>query len=470
MADDVTLSPDLDRILDQVLLAIEEDNTAALESMLSSLHTSDIADLIVRVPLPELRMVVYRHVPDELTGDVLDLLPERVRDDLVEDLTPNELVEAVAAMAPDDAADLVTDLTPETQKEVLDHIPAGQSEAIRELMQYPEDTAGGLMTPRYAAIRSGVTVAQAIDELRRLADSEREYIYYAYVVDDENRLQGVLSLRDLLLAPSDRPVDDFMSRKVHSANVLTDREEAARLLDRYGYLALPVVDDENHLLGVVTVDDAIEVIRQEQSEDVQKMAAVQALEEPYMVASIGTLVRKRGTWLSALFLGEMLTASAMAHFEDEIARAVVLALFVPLIISSGGNSGSQASTLVIRAMALGEVRLGDWWRVMRRELACGLLLGLLLGFIGFCRVHLWQWAGWVDYTAHYHLVAFTVAASLVGVVLWGTLVGGMLPFVLRAIRLDPATISAPFVATLADVTGLVIYFTTALLILRGTLL
>lgn len=470
MPDDYVVSPDLERLEDEVLEALENDNAPRIREILGCLHPSDAAELISRLPFSELRVAVFREVPDEQAGDVLDLLPEAVRTDLVEGLSTTELIEAVAEMAPDDAADLVTELEPEAREEVLEHIPAAQSEEIRELMQYPPDTAGGLMTPRYTALRSDMTVEQAVETLRRLADSDQEIIYYAYVVDDRQRLLGVLSLRDLLLARSHQRVADVMNPKVLSVDVMTDREEVARMFDRYDFLAIPVVDAEKRLLGVVTVDDAIEVIQNEQSEDVQKMGGVQALEEPYMYASIGHLVRKRGLWLSGLFIGEMLTASAMAHYEDEIARAVVLALFVPLIISSGGNSGSQASTLVIRAMALGEVRGADWWRILRRELACGALLGLLLGFIGFVRVHLWQYLGWVDYTPHYHLVGLTVACSLVGVVLWGTLVGSMLPLLLRVLRLDPAAISAPFVATLADVTGLVIYFSVATLILRGTLL
>ncbi|HEY0351158.1 MAG TPA: magnesium transporter, partial [Gemmatimonadales bacterium] len=287
----------------------------------------------------------------------------------------------------------------------------------------------------------------------------------------DERLETVISLREVMLAsPGQTAAEMAEGRRPVSVGPLVDREDVARLISKYNLLAIPVVDDSQHLLGIVTVDDVIDALTSEVTEDVQKFGGMEALDEPYMQIGLGAMVRKRAGWLCALFLGEMLTATAMGYFEAEISKAVVLALFIPLIISSGGNSGSQATSLIIRAMALREVTLRDWWRVARRELPSGLALGAILGVIGFTRIMLWQHAGWYDYGQHYVLVAITVSTALVGVVLFGSLAGSMLPFVLRRIGFDPASASAPFVATLVDVTGLVIYFTVALVMLRGTLL
>jgi len=300
----------------------------------------------------------------------------------------------------------------------------------------------------------------------------KETVYAIYVLHPkDHRLETVVSLREIMLAGPEHPVSAIGDgRRPVTVSPMTDREDVARLISKYNLLALPVVDDQGHVLGIVTVDDVIDALVREQTEDVQKFGGMAAVDEPYMQIGLGAMVRKRGGWLCALFVGEMLTASAMGHFEGEIERAVVLALFIPLIISSGGNSGSQATSLIIRAMALGEVRLHDWWRVARRELPAGLSLGAILGTIGAIRILLWQLFGWYDYGPHYLRVAETVAFALVGVVLFGSLAGSMLPFVLRRIGFDPASASAPFVATLVDVTGLIIYFSVALLVLRGTLL
>jgi magnesium transporter len=293
-----------------------------------------------------------------------------------------------------------------------------------------------------------------------------------YLVEPETgHLTGVVSLRELLIADQDLPV----ARASHVVNLvtvdpLTDREDVARLIGKYNLLAVPVVDRSRRLLGIVTVDDVIDALIKEQTEDLQKLGGVEALDVPYTEISFGRMLRKRAGWLCALFLGEMLTATAMGRFENEIARAVVLSLFIPLIISSGGNSGSQATTLIIRALALRELKLKDWWRVALRELPTGLALGSVLGVIGVIRILLWQQLGWYDYGPHYALVAFTVGTALVGVVTFGSLTGSMLPFILRRLGFDPASASAPFVATLVDVTGLIIYFSVALVLLRGTLL
>ncbi|MEO8880018.1 MAG: magnesium transporter, partial [Gemmatimonadaceae bacterium] len=287
----------------------------------------------------------------------------------------------------------------------------------------------------------------------------------------QQKMIHVVSLRQLMMADRNAKIVEIGPRRVPlTVKPTTDREDVARLLSKYNLLAVPVVDDDGKLLGIVTVDDVIDAIVREQTEDVQKFGGMEALDEPYMEISIFAMIKKRAGWLSALFLGEMLTATAMTHFADEISKAVVLALFMPLIISSGGNSGSQATSLIIRAMALREVTLRDWWRVAARELPSGLILGSILGVLGFARIMIWQVAGLADYGAHHTLVALTVAFSLIGVVMFGSLAGSMLPFVLRRLNFDPASASAPFVATLVDVTGLIIYFSVALMILRGTLL
>jgi magnesium transporter len=371
-------------------------------------------------------------------------------------------------LAPDDAADLIQQAPAESRSMLLDLLDAATRSEVTALLAYKEDEAGGLMSPRFARLRPDITVDEAISYLRRQA-RQMETIYYAYALDPGQHLLGVVSFRDLFSADRNKTVRDIMRSQFVSVTEKTDQETVARLFSEHHLLAIPVVDSENCMVGIVTVDDIVHVVQDEASEDIQKMGGMEALDAPYLQISFPQMIKKRGGWLAVLFLGEMLTATAMGHFEHEIERAVVLALFVPLIISSGGNSGSQATTLVIRAMAVGELRLRDWWRVVRKEIAAGLVLGMLLGSIGVTRILLWQ-AIAKPYGEHYGLVAATVGLSLIGVVLFGTTAGSMLPFILRRVGLDPASASAPFVATLVDVSGLVIYFTVASLVLSGTLL
>jgi len=314
-----------------------------------------------------------------------------------------------------------------------------------------------------------MTVGEAISYLRRDAQTRQRTTFYAYVVDPKERLLGVITFRDLIVTPADKLIGEVMRTEVISAAEDMDQEALSKLFMRHHLLMIPVVDSQGRIKGIVSVDDIVDVVQEEATEDIQKIGGVESLDAPYLQVPLLRMIRKRAGWLAALFLGEMLTATAMGYFEAEIARAVILALFVPLIISSGGNSGSQATTLVIRAMALGEVRIRDWWRVVRREFATGLALGSILAAIGLVRILLWQFL-FDAYGDHYFLVALTVALSLVGVVLWGCLMGSVLPFILRCLGFDPASASAPFVATLVDVTGLVIYFTVAAVILSGTLL
>jgi magnesium transporter len=335
---------------------------------------------------------------------------------------------------------------------------------VQALLAYEEDEAGGLMNTRYARLRPHQSADEAISYLRRQAKTTLETIYYAYVLDPEQRLIGVVSFRDLLSAGPGKKVENIMETDVVRANAEMDQETLSRLFVEHDLTVIPVVDPNGVMKGIVTVDDIVDVVQEEATEDAQKFGGMQALEEPYLQASMKEMVKKRGVWLTVLMIGEMLTATAMAFFQDELDKAVVLALFIPLIISSGGNSGSQASTLVIRAMALGEVRPRDWWRVMRREVLTGLALGGLLGVIGFLRIIMWPNAAHA-YGEHFVLVGFVVGFSLIGVVLFGTLAGSMLPFLLKRLGADPASASAPFVATLVDVTGLIIYFTFATIIL-----
>jgi magnesium transporter len=396
-------------------------------------------------------------------------LSTRAQADLLQDLGPERSRPWMRLLAPDDAADLLQALPRDERARFMALLDAATLGEVSALLAYAEDAAGGLMNPRYMRLRPDISVEVAIRYLRRQAIRGIEVIDYAYVLDPGMRLLGVVSFRELFAAPPEQLVRDIMHTDLVTVTEETDQEAVAHLFRKEGLLAIPVVDADGRMKGVVTADDVVEVVQEEATEDIQKIGGSEALDEPYLQIGFSDMVRKRGRWLAVLFIGEMLTATAMGFFEKEIARAVVLALFVPLIISSGGNSGSQAATLVIRAMALGEVRIRDWWRVARREILTGLVLGLLLGLIGLVRIMVWQAVG-ETYGVHYLLVALTVAGSLLGVVMFGTLAGSMLPFVLRSFGADPASASAPFVATLVDVTGLVIYFTVARLILGGTLL
>ena len=372
-------------------------------------------------------------------------------------------------LEPDDAADVLQELEPEERREIMALLDEPTRREVSALLAYEEDEAGGLMSPRYARVRADMTVEEALRYLRRQALTRVETLVYAYVLDADQRLSGVVSFRELFAAPGDRRIDEIMQREIISVPHDMDQEHVSRIVSRSDLVAVPVLDADGRMQGIVTVDDIVDVVNEEATEDAQKFGGLEALETPYLQTGFGAMVRKRVTWLAVLFVGELLTASAMSHYEHELARAIVLAMFVPLIISSGGNSGSQAATLVIRAMALGEVKLRDWARILRRELAAGLAMGLILAVLGLLRVVLWQ-EMFASYGEHAFLIGVTVAASLLGVVLCGTLSGAMLPFLLRRLKLDPASASAPFVATLVDVSGLVIYFTVAEFVLRGKLL
>jgi magnesium transporter len=409
------------------------------------------------------------------------MLPRDEAEDFFFSLSARDQAEVVVAMPgreqrswmrllpPDDAADLIQAAPTDKRDGLLGLLDDPTRREVTALLAYSEDNAGGLMNPRYIRLRPEMTVDEAISYLRKQMREQPRSSYYGYVLDAEQHLLGVVSFRELFTASVRTRVAEIMKRQVSTIPEHMDQESVSRMFSQSRLVALPVVDAENRMKGIVTVDDVVDVVREEATEDIQKLGGVEALDAPYLQIEMRRMIRKRVGWLSVLFLGEMLTASAMGFFEKEIAKAVVLALFIPLIISSGGNSGSQATTLVIRAMALGEVRLRDWFRVVRREIVAGLGLGLVLAVIGFARIVTWEML-FHTYGPQYLSVATTVACSLVGVVLWGTVAGSMLPFILRRLGFDPASASAPFVATLVDVSGLVIYFTVAAVILRGKLL
>jgi magnesium transporter len=380
----------------------------------------------------------------------------------------NERFTYLRVLPPDDAADLLQHAPTTERSGLLQLLDNNTRAEVTALLAYAEDEAGGLMNPRYARLRAEMTVDQALSYLR-LQGRHTETIYYSYVLAPDQLLLGVVSLRDLFVADGNAQISSVMIADPVVVTEDTDQEEVARLFAAEDLPAIPVVDRQGRMMGIVTVDDIVDVVQEEATEDIQKFGGMEALDGPYLETGFFEMVRKRAGWLGILFLGEMLTATAMSRYEHEIAKAVILAVFIPLIISSGGNSGSQASTLIVRAMALGEIRLSDWWRVARREVGSGLFLGVVLASLGFLRIVVWQQVGGA-YGSHYLLIAAAVALSLVGVVLFGTVTGSMLPFLLRRAGLDPASASAPFVATLVDVTGLVIYFTVAHAVLAGTLL
>ncbi|MDQ6633912.1 MAG: magnesium transporter [Gemmatimonadota bacterium] len=436
------------------------------------MRAADVAEALRDLP-PEAAAKVMAALPFDLAVQVFDE-PELAyqRADIIRTMDVQQAVKLIAAMSSDQQADLFRELPEADRPRFLKLLDEPTRKALELLLRYLPDTAAGIMTTEFVSMPITWTVAQALAYVREVGRN-KETVYAIYCLEPVvNTLAHVVSLRDLLLASDQQQLVGSIGnkRKPLKVGTHTDREDVARLISKYNLLAVPVVDEGDHVLGIVTVDDVIDAIVREQTEDVQKFGGMEALDEPYTEISFGRMIRKRAGWLCALFLGEMLTATAMGHFEGEIAKAVVLSLFIPLIISSGGNSGSQATSLIIRALALREVRIADWWRVAIRELPAGLTLGVILGVIGIIRIVLWQKLGWYNYGPHWALIGATVGLALVGVVAFGSLAGSMLPFLLKRLGFDPASASAPFVATLVDVTGLIIYFSVAFAILHGTML
>jgi len=413
-------------------------------------------------------VVAFRLLPRDLAADVFEYLPLEAQERLVKAMATEEVAKILNEMAPDDRTALLDELPAAVTRQLLNLLTPQERSIAVSLLGYPEGSIGRLMTPDYVRVRPEWRVEQALEHIRRYGH-DSETLSILYVIDDAGRLIGEVPIRKILLAPATARIAELMDHRVVALKAGDNQESAVPIFQHEDRVALPVTDSQGMLIGIVTVDDVLDVAESAATRTLQRFGGMEALDEPYLQMRFLSMIRRRGGWLVILFLGEMLTATAMSFFEREIERAVVLALFVPLIISSGGNSGSQAATLVIRALALGEVGLAQWWRVMFREIRAGLTLGVILGAIGFTRIAAWSVVSDI-YGPHSTLVALTVGLALVGIVLWGTLAGSMLPFVLRRLGFDPAASSAPFVATLVDVTGLVIYFSVAMVILRGTLL
>lgn len=389
--------------------------------------------------------------------------------ELIHELSHLEVRSWLRLLAPDDAADLIQEVAPEQKEDFLSLLDPQTKREVSALLAYAEDKAGGLMNSRFIRLRPNMSVDEAISYIRIQAKTQVETVYYSYVLDVDQKLVGVVSFRELFASAPNKKVSEIMHTDTVKIPVDLDQEQVGQIFSKYELMAVPVIDNENKMVGIVTFDDIAQAVQEEATEDIHKLGAVETLDAPYLQISWTEMIQKRAGWLLVLFVGQMFTASAMGFFEDEISKAIVLSLFLPLIISSGGNSGSQASTLIIRAMALGEIKQKDWKRVFRRELAMGLLLGLCLALIGYLRIIIWPWRS-EQYGEHFQLVAATVGTSVIGVVLWGTITGSMLPFILRKFKLDPASASAPAVSTIVDVIGVVIYLTCASLILKGTLL
>ena len=448
--------------------ALEGRDYAVLRELCRGQEPADIAKLIEELE-EQHRAVFFRLLPRDTAGRAFEYLEPESQESLLRSLGQEHVASILNDMSPDDRTALLEELPASVTKHLLALLSPAERALAVQLLGYPEGTIGRLMTPDYVAVRPDWTMQRVFEHIRKYG-SDRETLNVLYVVDDHGRLVDDLRMRQILLAGPESKIADLCDWKYVGLSAYDDQEKAIHAFQEYDRVALPVTDSNGVLLGIITHDDVLDVAQEEATEDIHKIGAVEALEDPYMDVRFTEMVKKRARWLVVLFVGEMLTASAMGFFEGEIARAVVLALFVPLIISSGGNSGSQAATLVIRAMALGEITLASWWTVMRREIFSGLALGAILGSIGFVRIAVWQESGLYDYGPYWVGLALTVAFALLGVVLWGTLIGSMLPFLLRRLGADPASSSAPFVATLVDVTGLVIYFTVAQALLQGKLL
>ena len=441
-----------------------------LAARLAEERPADIAEAL-NAHIPQVAAAILQNLPLETAVAVLDTPSLGDAAEIIEAIPRDRLVPMLTGMSADRVADLFRELGDPVRTDLLARLDPETRASAETLLRYPEESAGSLMTTEFVSVPATWTVAQTLQHVR-VVERTRETVYAIYILDPRSKLLlRALPLRRLISADPDASVlAAAVPRRPVTISALASRDEAARLISKYDLLAVPVVDGAGHLIGIVTVDDVIDAMVERQTEEVQRFGGMEALDEPYMDIGFANMIRKRAGWLCALFVSEMLTASAMQSFQSELERAIVLTLFIPLIMSSGGNSGSQATSLLIRALALRELRLVDWWRVALRELPTGIMLGSILGVIGIARIALWQVFGLYDYGPHWMLVATTVGVALVGIVTFGSMAGSMLPFVLRAVGFDPAVASAPFVATLVDVTGLVIYFGVAALILHGTLL
>jgi magnesium transporter len=457
---------------EKFLEIIDSGDAQAIQDFLDEQNISEVAELVNE--LPDHESDILSNISVHRAVGTFRILDSPTQKRIIQELSPSRTAELLNALPADDRTSFLEDLPSEVVKELIKTLNPEERKITLSLLGYPESSVGRLMTPDYIAVQKDWTIRDVIRHIRT-EGKDSETIDVIYVVDEKGVFIDDIKIREIILADPDKIVEDVIDNRYIALNVTDDQETANQVFKMNNRVALPVLDNHNILMGIVTIDDVLWVANEEFKEDIQKIGGTEALEEPYLEIAFFKLIKKRAGWLIILFLSEMLTATAMAYFADEIEKAVVLSIFVPLIMSSGGNSGSQASTLIIQAMAVGEVKLYDWWRVMRREVLSGLVLGSTLGFIGFIRILLWhimmQHGIMHDlYGEHWLLIALTVGFSLIGVVLWGTLAGSMLPIVLKKCGADPAVSSAPFVATLVDVTGLVIYFSVALVFMRGVLL
>ena len=446
---------------------IASEHKLAIKEFLNNQNISDVAELIY--DNQEYETQIMAHLSIHRAASVFKILDLSEQKRIIKDLPVFASAELLNELPADDRVAFLEELPTAAVRELIKTLDPEERKITLELLGYPENSVGRLMTPDYVYVYEYNSVKEVIETIRRFGTNS-ETIDVIYVINEKGELLDDIRIRDIILASPDKKVSELMDGRFIALNVNDDQEEANEVFKMNNRVALAVTDDNDILLGIVTIDDVLWIANEEFSEDIQKIGGTEALEEPYLDISIPKLIKKRVGWLIILLFGEMLTASAMQYFQVELESATVLALFIPLIVSSGGNSGSQASTLIIQAMALGELRVTDWWRVMRRELVSGSMLGLILGIIGFLRVYMWQQLGIYNYGSYWLLIASTVSISILGIVLWGSLVGSMLPLFLKKMKLDPAASSAPFVATLVDVTGIVLYFSVAYLFLKGVLL
>ena len=455
------------QIAEEIIQLLESRDKRGLKETFAGWPAEELADLLNHLEEENL-LLVFKLIDREKAFEAYELLDINFQIALL-DLLPNKMVTLIINdMSPDKRTALFEELDNEMLNKHLKLLTQSERAVALNLLGYPEFSIGRLMTPDYIAVAANWTITDVLNYVRKYGDN-KETLNVIYIIDEKGILIDDIKVREILLADPSTRLSEITDGRFTALSVLDDEEVAINVFSKHNRIALPVIDKNGLLLGIVTLDDVLRLSKKEDTEDIQKLGGVQALEEPYMDVPIPLMIRKRAVWLIVLFFGELLTATAMAYFQDEIAKAVVLALFVPLIVSSGGNSGSQAATLIIRAMALGEITIRDWWRVLKREIISGFALGLILAIIGFVRIGLWNYFTHM-YGIHWMGIAATVSLSLLGIVMWGTIIGSMFPILLKKLGADPATSSAPFVATLVDVTGLIIYFTFALMFLKGTLL
>ena len=454
-------------VQDQFELLLEEQDEQRIHDFLDDQNISDVADLINENEENETYIISQLSI--HRAASLFKILDQPTQLRIIKAMHPAKAAELLNELSPDDRTSFLEDLPHEVVRELIKTLNPEERKITLSLLGYPENSVGRLMTPDYVYVQENDTVEEVLNVIRRVGKNS-ETIDVIYVINNKGELLDDIRIREFILSAPTTKVSELMDGRMICLNVNDDQEMANDAFKMNNRVALPVTDDNNILLGIVTIDDVLWIANEEFSEDIQKIGGTEALDEPYLEINILKLVRKRAGWLVILFLSEMLTATAMQYFNKEIEAATVLALFIPLIMSSGGNSGSQASTLIIQAMALGQLTIIDWWKVMRREIISGFVLGIILGSIGFIRIMLWQNFKIYDYGPYYKLVAMTIFFSLIGIVLWGSLMGSMLPIILKRLKFDPAASSAPFVATLVDVTGIVIYFSVAYFFLQGILL